>query len=93
MKLKKFLKPFSRGLNLVIVNIDNPKNNSYNKYFPTIHRHIDSFGFAQSVRGEVSSWQFIDSCEVVHVEEVEWVKQDSELSPTKYLAVYYRIQK
>lgn len=93
MKLKNFLKPFSRCLNLAIVNIDDMTENSYNKYFPTIHRHIDTFGFARDLRGEVSSWPDIDSYEVVHVEEAEWVKQDSEVPPTKYLAVYYRVQK
>ena len=91
MKLKNFLKVLSAGLNVVIVNIDDDAKNSYNKYFPTIHRHIDSFGFARSVRGEVSSWQLIDSYKVVHVEEVEWVK--SECPSVKYLAVYYKIQK
>lgn len=93
MKLKKFLEPFSTCFNLVIVNIDDKTENSYNKNFPMIHRHINTFGFARSVRGEVSSWQDIDSCRVVQVEETEWVSRSGELPPEKYLAVYYKFEK
>ena len=93
MKLKKFLKPFSKYFNLVIVDIDNHHENSYNKHFPMIHRGIRTMGFAQDLRGEVRTWQFIDSCKVVHIEETQWVSQDSELPSKKYLAVYYRVQK
>lgn len=92
MKLKNFLKPLSADLELVIVNIDNPEN-SYNKKFPMIHRGILTFGTARELRGEVSSWQFIDSYKVVHVEETEWGSQESELPSKKYLAVYCRVQK
>ena len=93
MKLKKFLKPFSKYFNLVIVNIDEMTENSYNKHFPMIHRGIRTMGFAHNLRGEVSSWSDIDSCKVVHIEETQWVSQDSELPSKKYLAVYYRVQK
>ena len=91
MKLKKFIKPLSANLNVVLVDVDMPVN-SRNENFPMIDRGIIDLGTARELRGIVKGYNFAkrNNYIVIHAELVE---KNDDTNTTSYLAVYCRIQK
>lgn len=91
MKLKKFIKPLSANLNVVLVDVDQPVN-SRNEYFPMIDRGIIDLGTARELRGIVKGYNFAKRNNYI-VAHAELVEKNDETNTASYLAVYCRIQK
>ena len=91
MKLKKFIKPLSANLNVVLVDVDQPVN-TLNKSFPMIDRGIIDLGTARELRGIVKGYNFAkrNNYIVIHADLVE---KNNETNVSSYLVVYCRIQK